>query len=94
MIRSIIPGLLLGMFCLSVGCGDGGAADLVRKRRSNLEKLGAAYLAAVGAGLYDSLHEAVAHWQCQRRFEPELDPGAVQHKLERWRWAVERVKTT
>jgi hypothetical protein len=44
MIKSKMMGLLLSTLCLTIGCGDGGASDLVLKRRSNLEVLGAAYL--------------------------------------------------
>lgn len=44
MIRSMLSTVLLGAVFLTAGCGDGGAADLVRMRRSNLATLGAAYL--------------------------------------------------
>ena len=37
--------LLLGIVvCCLGGCGDGGAADAIRKRRSNLQQLGTFYL--------------------------------------------------
>lgn len=45
MIKTIVHGMLLSGLLLAIGCGDGGAGDLIRKRRSNLETLGAAYRA-------------------------------------------------
>lgn len=43
--KSLPVFLLLGIVvCCLGGCGDGGAADAIRKRRSNLQQLGTFYL--------------------------------------------------
>lgn len=41
---TILHLLLLGILCPLMGCGSSEAEDLVRKRRSNLQLLGEAYL--------------------------------------------------
>ncbi len=40
---AFVATLAIAVCCLS-GCGDDGAADAIRKRRSNLQQLGIAYL--------------------------------------------------
>ena len=53
--------------------------------------MGAAMLAAVGAGLFASLAEAQMMWRTDRVFEPALDPKARAERRAGWRKAVERV---
>jgi glycerol kinase len=53
--------------------------------------LGAAMLAALGAGLFDSLEAAQAMWQPDRIFEPAQDAGRRHERRAGWRKAVERV---
>ncbi|MCK0070368.1 glycerol kinase GlpK [Kordiimonas laminariae] len=50
--------------------------------------LGAAYLAGLQAGLYHSIEDISANWQCERGFVPEETENAVQEKRMRWRKAV------
>jgi hypothetical protein len=45
MIRNTIFCTVVCLLCLTLGCGDGGSGAAILKRRSNLETLGAAYLA-------------------------------------------------
>ncbi len=51
--------------------------------------LGAASLAGLQCGMYLSLDELAAHWQCQRRFQPTLTAGERDAKLAGWRRAIE-----
>jgi glycerol kinase len=55
--------------------------------------LGAAQLAALGAGLIGSLEELSAGWRLDRRFEPRLDGAERRRLLEGWRDAVGRTLT-
>ena len=52
--------------------------------------LGAAHLAAVGAGLYDSLEELSHGWEQAQCFEPKQSSHAVAQHLQRWHLAVAR----
>lgn len=53
--------------------------------------LGAAYLAGLQVGLYGSLEEVAAQWQCQQSFTPSLDEDSRQQRHAGWRQAVARV---
>ncbi len=53
--------------------------------------LGAAYLAGIQVGLFASLEEVAAQWQCERSFRPALDESARQARHAGWRRAVARV---
>lgn len=53
--------------------------------------LGAAYLAGLQVGLFGSLEELAAHWQCERSFQPSLDEPGRQARHAGWRQAVARV---
>jgi glycerol kinase len=52
--------------------------------------LGAAMLAALGAGLVGSLEEAAGLWRLQRTFEPRMSDVQRQRLLNGWRRAVAR----
>ncbi len=55
--------------------------------------LGAAYLAGLQAGIFDSLETVEKQWQCQQSFNPQL-PGESRDKLYAgWQNAVARVRT-
>ncbi|EKF73768.1 glycerol kinase [Alcanivorax hongdengensis A-11-3] len=53
--------------------------------------LGAAYLAGLGVGLYDSLERIAEQWRCEREFSPQLEEGERQRRYQGWRDAVARV---
>ena len=53
--------------------------------------LGAAYLAGLGVGLYDSLDAVAEQWRCEREFTPLLEEGERQRRYQGWREAVARV---
>jgi glycerol kinase len=53
--------------------------------------LGAAYMAGLGIGWYDSLDRVASHWRRERRFEVQM-PAAEREALYRgWGEAVSRV---
>jgi glycerol kinase len=55
--------------------------------------LGAAYLAGLQAGIFDSLDDIAAHWQAEREFEPRMDEKQRNLLLAAWHDAVIKVKT-
>jgi glycerol kinase len=50
--------------------------------------LGAAYLAGLASGVYQSTDELSALWQSERRFLPTLDPARAAELMQRWEHAV------
>jgi len=55
--------------------------------------LGAAYLAGLGCGLYDSLESLSGHWQCEHSFKPDMSPDTRDNLYQGWLKAVGRVQT-
>jgi glycerol kinase len=55
--------------------------------------LGAAYLAGLQAGVYQSLDEISDLWASDQRFEPVLSVDARQSLYDGWLRAVDRVKS-
>ncbi len=56
--------------------------------------LGAAYLAGLQHGFYDSLEDLQSQWSLNRRFEPAISRSAREHIVEGWHDAVRRTLTT
>lgn len=56
--------------------------------------LGAAYLAGLQAGVYESLAELSQSWSCERKFTPALADANRQDLYQGWLNAVKRVMTT
>jgi glycerol kinase len=54
--------------------------------------LGAAYLAGLGAGLWDSLEALAERATIERAFTPAMDPTARAQRYAGWRRAVERAR--
>ena len=54
--------------------------------------LGAAYLAGLAVGFWESEEEIAAMWRLDRRFEPNMDRAVRESMLHGWRRAVERAK--
>ncbi|MEX8193975.1 glycerol kinase GlpK [Comamonas guangdongensis] len=50
--------------------------------------LGAAYLAGLSAGVYQSTEELSALWKAERRFMPTLDKARADELMQRWELAV------
>jgi len=53
--------------------------------------LGAAYLAGLQVGVFDSLEQVAGQWRCERSFLPALDERSRQTRHAGWRRAVARV---
>jgi glycerol kinase len=86
---------------------DGGAArnDLMMQFQSNLigapvvrpeitetTALGAAYMAGLAVGFWESGEEIASQWRTERRFEPQMPASRVDQLRGRWRQALERAK--
>jgi glycerol kinase len=54
--------------------------------------LGAAYLAGVQVGVFDSLDDVTANWRRDRSFEPGMDASERQRLVSGWSKAVSRVR--
>lgn len=55
--------------------------------------LGAAYLAGLGAGCFDSLAQLEGFWQSSQHFTPQIDSAQRQAQYSAWKHAVKRVLT-
>jgi glycerol kinase len=69
--------------------------DTPVERPVNVEStvLGAAYLAAFGAGILQSREQVSEYWQCQSRFDPKMSSDQREQLLSGWRAAVSRIRT-
>jgi glycerol kinase len=64
---------------------------VLRPRITETTALGAAYLAGLAVGFWQTPEEVSAHWQLQRRFEPAIADSVRRERLERWQHEVRRV---
>ena len=69
--------------------------DTPVERPVNVEStvLGAAYLAAFGAGLLQSSEQISKNWRCDSRFEPSMSSDRRGQLLDGWQAAVNRIRT-
>jgi glycerol kinase len=65
--------------------------EVVRPKNVETTVLGAAILAAVGAGEFASLEEAASIWKLDRKFEPQIKGEDRASLLSGWKQAVGRV---
>ena len=63
---------------------------VVRPTVAETTALGAAYLAGLAVGYWNSLDEIDSMWQIDRVFEPRISADEVTHRMGRWRAAVAR----
>ncbi len=63
---------------------------VVRPKVTETTALGAAYLAGLAVGYWDSIEQIEKQWQADRTFEPTISADERQSKLARWKEAVER----
>lgn len=63
---------------------------VVRPRVTETTALGAAFLAGLAVGFWEGLGDVERLWQEERVFEPTLAGDEREHRLRRWRQAVER----
>ncbi|WP_077625287.1 glycerol kinase GlpK [Sediminibacillus massiliensis] len=55
--------------------------------------LGAAYLAGLAVGYWESKEELKTHWKLERKFEPKMDEQAKEKHYDGWKKAVEATRT-
>jgi glycerol kinase len=65
---------------------------VVRPQLSETTALGAAYLAGLAVGYFDSIESISKQWQVDARFEPQMDSDEVSRKRRQWNRALERAK--
>lgn len=65
---------------------------VVRPVVTETTALGAAYLAGLAVGYWESQQEIAAQWRVQRRFEPAMPAEERAQRLATWRRAVERAR--
>lgn len=65
--------------------------EVVRPVNTETTALGAAMLAAVGAGEFGTLEETEAFWTAQARFAPGADAAHRKSGMDAWKTAVSRV---
>jgi glycerol kinase len=61
---------------------------VVRPAVTETTALGAAYLAGLTTGVYQSTEELSALWKAERRFEPNLPSARARELMDRWEHAV------
>jgi len=69
------------------------AVETVRPTNTETTSWGTAFLAGLGAGLFESLDQVRALWTADARFAPVMDGTLRARKLAGWRDAVDRVKS-
>lgn len=62
-----------------------------RPRVTETTALGAAYLAGLQAGVFDSLEQITSLWACERQFLPDMAPRLRESLYAGWLDAIERV---
>jgi len=66
---------------------------VVRPKITETTALGAAYLAGLAVGFWQSGEEVASQWRADRRFEPAMPSSRVRELRARWSQALERAKT-
>ena len=64
--------------------------DVVRPQITETTAIGAAYLAGLGVGYWDSVDELRRQWKVERTFTPNLDSETVRTACEGWADAISR----
>lgn len=67
-------------------------SNVVRPKVLETTALGAAYLAGLAVGYWDSIDEVKKQWSIDRTFKPELDGQNTEKLLADWKKAVERTR--
>jgi len=67
--------------------------EVVRPRVTETTALGAAYLAGLACGYWESLEAIEAQWQVERRYTPGMDAGRRAELLARWARAVAHARS-
>ena len=67
--------------------------DVERPTVIETTALGAARLAALGAGVLNSLEDVAEHWQLERRFHPQMSSTERHTLVSRWTRAVQNTRS-
>lgn len=67
-------------------------AEVDRPEVTETTALGAAYLAGLQAGVYESLDTLSAHWRCEQTFKPRLSKEERDSAYQQWTRAVDRIR--
>jgi glycerol kinase len=63
---------------------------VVRPKVTETTALGAAYMAGLSVGFWESIDEVSARWKVDRRFEPAMARDEAAGRMEQWSRAVAR----
>lgn len=63
-----------------------------RAKNNETTSLGAAYVAGIAAGYWDSLESLRSHWESDRVFTPELSKSSAEAQYADWKEAISRAK--
>jgi glycerol kinase len=63
---------------------------VIRPQVAETTSLGAAYAAGLATGLWSAIDDLRENWIEDKRWEPQMDPGARDDAMKFWRKAVER----
>lgn len=69
------------------------AIPVIRARVTQTSALGAAYLAGLQVGIYDSLTAISGLWQAERSFNPSLDKALADRYYQGWQRAVGKTRS-
>jgi glycerol kinase len=64
---------------------------VVRPHITEITALGAAYLAGLAVGFWQSPEECAAGWRSERSFEPGISDSARRARLEQWQHEVRHI---
>jgi glycerol kinase len=64
-----------------------------RPRQTETTALGAAYLAGLQTGVYDSLDDLTANWHQEREFAPAMDEAMRERVIKGWTEAIRRTRS-
>lgn len=65
---------------------------VIRPKVTETTALGAAYLAGLAVGYWDSTEQIAEQWAVDRRFEPEMSRDEAEQRMSMWHRAVGRAK--
>ena len=65
---------------------------VIRSSVPETTALGAAYLAGLAVGYFESVESIAKQWKVETRFEPQMDPAKVDRKRRQWNRALERAE--
>ena len=63
---------------------------VIRPKTLELTALGAAYLAGLAVGYWDSIEALKSQWEIDKKFQPSLDENSVRELTDQWHKAVSR----